>query len=227
MSRSVDSRAVTATEQEADHRGGGRRRDPSRDDELCRAALELLAEIGYERLSIDAVAARAHAGKGAVYRRWSGKAELVVEAIGRLKGPLAEPDTGSLRGDLEEIACAFADGDNVFETQVMVGLISAVMQDTGLRKVFHQYFETSRRQVLEAVLRRALERGEVAPQRDLELLAGLLPALIFQRVLLSGTAPDSAFARRVVQEVILPLATAPSPQATVQTEPDPAGRTKR
>lgn len=222
-----DSSAAGAAEQRAGHRGGGRRRDPSRDDELCQAALELLAEIGYERLSIDAVAARAHAGKGAVYRRWSGKAELVVGAIGRLKGPLSEPDTGSLRGDLEEIACAFAEGGNVFETRVMVGLISAVLQDAGLREVFHQHFEKSRRQVLQAVLLRARERGEVPPQRDLELLAGLLPALIFQRVLLHGAPPDSAFARRVIQEVILPLATAPSPTATAHTGLGPADRTER
>ncbi|MDJ0386161.1 TetR/AcrR family transcriptional regulator [Streptomyces sp. G-G2] len=205
----VDPVAGGAVERKEEHCGRGRRRDPSRDDELCQAALELLAEIGYERLSIDAVAARAHAGKGAVYRRWSGKAELVIEAVGRLKGPLAEPDTGSLRGDLEEIACAFGEGGNVFETRVMAGLISAVMQDAGLREVFHQYFEKSRRQVLEAVLRRAVKRGEVAPQRDLELLAGLLPALVFQRVLLHGAPPDSAFARRVIREVILPLAAAP------------------
>ncbi|MEV0846333.1 TetR/AcrR family transcriptional regulator [Streptomyces sp. NPDC049954] len=186
--------------------------------------MELLAEIGYERLSIDAVAARAHAGKGAVYRRWSGKAEMVMEAVGRLKGRLAEPDTGSLSGDLEEIACAFSEGGNVFETRVMLGLISAVMRDSGLREVFEQHFEQSRRHVLETVLRRAVERGEIAPQRDLELLAGLLPALIFQRVLLRGAPPDSAFVRRVIQEVILPLATSQAPSGTARTGPGPADR---
>ncbi|WP_282203012.1 TetR/AcrR family transcriptional regulator [Kitasatospora fiedleri] len=210
MGLPVDPGTDGAAAQRADHRGG-RPRDPSRDDELCRAALELLAEIGYERLSIDAVAARAHAGKGAVYRRWSGKAELVVDAIERLKGPLAEPDTGSLLGDLEEIARAFAETGSVFETRVMVGLISAVLQDEVLREVFRRHFEKSRRQVFETVFRRAVERGEVPPERDLELLAGLLPALILQRVLLYGTPPDHAFARRVIHEVILPLATAPAP----------------
>ncbi|MFK0195217.1 TetR/AcrR family transcriptional regulator [Kitasatospora sp. NPDC090308] len=210
MGLPVDPGTDGAAAQRADHRGG-RPRDPSRDDELCRAALELLAEIGYERLSIDAVAARAHAGKGAVYRRWSGKAELVVDAIERFKGPLAKPDTGSLREDLEEIARAFAETGSVFETRVMVGLISAVLQDEVLREVFRRHFEESRRQVFETVFRRAVERGEIPPERDLELLVGLLPALILQRVLLYGTPPDHAFARRVVHEVILPLATAPAP----------------
>ncbi|MFC8719899.1 TetR/AcrR family transcriptional regulator [Kitasatospora sp. NPDC057198] len=198
-------------EQGADRRTAGRRRDPARDDELCRAALELLAEIGYERLSIDLVAARAHAGKGAVYRRWAGKAELVVEAVSRLKGPLVEPDTGSLRGDLEEIARAFGTGSSAFQTKVMVGLASAVVQDAGLREVFNEHFGKSRRQVFETVLRRAVERGEVSPQRDTALLSGLLPALVLQRVVFTGTPPDAAFAHRVVHEVLLPLATAPLP----------------
>ncbi|MEU0051958.1 TetR/AcrR family transcriptional regulator [Streptomyces sp. NPDC006184] len=224
MGHPPEPSAVGAAEQKADRRPVGRRRDPSRDDELCRAALELLAEIGYERLSVDAVATRAHAGKGAVYRRWSGKAELVVEAVSRLKGPLVEPDTGSLRGDLEAIACAFGAGGDAFETKVMVGLVSAVVQDTGLRDVFVEHFERSRRRVFEAVFRRAVERGEVAPQRDIELLAGLFPALIFQRVLLSGMPADSAFAGRVIQEVILPLATAPFPPAAPDARPHSADR---
>jgi AcrR family transcriptional regulator len=59
-------------------------------------ALELLAEIGYDRLTIDAVAARAHASKPTIYHRWSGKAELVVDALGCLKGAPPLPDTGSL-----------------------------------------------------------------------------------------------------------------------------------
>ncbi len=196
----------------AAHRAVGRRRDPSRDGELCRAALELLAETGYERLSIDAVATRAHAGKGAVYRRWSGKADLVVDAMSRLKGPLVEPDTGCLHGDLEEIAGVFGTGGDAFETRVMAGLVSAVVQNDELREVFREHFETSRRQVFERVLLRAVARGEIAAVRDIELVAGLFPALVFHRMLLSGTAPDSAFARRVVREVILPL-TAPSPSA--------------
>ena len=68
------------------------------------AALELLAEIGYDRLSIDAVAARAKASKMTIYRRWSGKAELVVDALSSLRKPGEVPDTGSLRGDLEAMA---------------------------------------------------------------------------------------------------------------------------
>src|ERR1700734_1414294 len=85
----------------AAHRG--RQLDATRDAALRDAALELLAEIGYDRLSIDAVAARAKASKMTIYRRWSGKADLVVDAL-RCPGKTGEvPDTGSLRGDLQAL----------------------------------------------------------------------------------------------------------------------------
>src|SRR5580700_5639700 len=107
---------------EAEHHGG-RPLDASRDVALRDATLALLAEIGYDRLTIDAVAARAHSSKATIYRRWSGKAELVVDALHSLKGSPPTPDTGSLRGDLEAIAQGATSGDSRFDAQVMIGLI--------------------------------------------------------------------------------------------------------
>ncbi len=73
--------------------------DTSRDVAIRDAALDLLTEIGYDRLTMDAVAARAHASKATIYRRWQGKAALVVDALNCSKGTMVEPDTGSLAGD--------------------------------------------------------------------------------------------------------------------------------
>src|ERR1700679_672658 len=101
---SQEARAAAA------HRG--RHLDASRDAALRDAALELLAEIGYDRLTIDSVAARAHASKTTIYRRWSGKAELVVDALNCLKDSRPVPDTGSLSGDLDMIAHGSASTDN-------------------------------------------------------------------------------------------------------------------
>ena len=68
---------------------------------MLNVALELLAEIGYDKLTIDAVAERAHASKATIYRRWSNKAELVVEALGTQQPNFEVLDTGSLEGDLD------------------------------------------------------------------------------------------------------------------------------
>src|ERR1700685_4461748 len=117
---------------EAEHHGG-RPLDASRDVALRDAALTLLAEIGYDRLTIDSVAARAHASKTTIYRRWSGKAELIVDALNSLKGSQPVPDTGSLRGDLEEIARGAVSTDHCFDAQLMIGLITALARDEELR----------------------------------------------------------------------------------------------
>jgi AcrR family transcriptional regulator len=178
-------------------------------------ALDLLAEIGYDRLTIDAVAARAHASKTTIYRRWPGKAELVVDALNCLKGTTVVPDTGSLRGDLESIARGWTGTDNQFDAQLMTGLITALVRDDELRQVFRERLIDPRQAILKTVFEHAIARGEVPADRNLDLLPALFPALMLQHVLTYGEMPRPDFAQQVMHDVILPLATAPS---TIPTE---------
>src|SRR5689334_11946810 len=107
---------ATSTAIRSARRARGRSRDDSRDPQILQATAQLLAEVGYDRLTMDAVAARAHAGKATLYRRWSSKGELVVDALGCAahgETPEAAPDTGSLRGDLEALVKARDVGDAV------------------------------------------------------------------------------------------------------------------
>lgn len=190
-----------------DVRTVGRKRDVSRNADLCQAALEVLAEVGYDRLTVDIVAARVGAGKATVYRRWPSKAELVVEAVSRMKGAAEEPDTGSLRGDLEAIACGSVSMNDPFTTNVMAGLVSALVRDADLRAVFLEHFVAPRRQVLRDLFQRAVERGEISPPSDIDLLIEVFPSMVFHRVITSGRPVDDDFARTVIDLIILPLAT--------------------
>ena len=90
-------------------RGRGRGREVTqREFAICDAALALLAEVGYDRMSMDAVAARARASKATIYRRWPGKRELVLEAVRTRVADIVEPpDTGSLSGDIIATLRAF------------------------------------------------------------------------------------------------------------------------
>jgi AcrR family transcriptional regulator len=79
----------------------GRPRDPSRDEAIFAATLALFAEDGYAGVSIEGVAARAGVGKATIYRRYSSKAQLLVDAMQVCVGATEElPDTGDLRADL-------------------------------------------------------------------------------------------------------------------------------
>jgi AcrR family transcriptional regulator len=194
-------------EEMALHRG--RPFDASRDTALREAALELLAETGYDRLTLDSVAARAHASKATIYRRWSGKAELVVDALSRIKGSPVVPDTGSLRDDLETIARSSTDSGNRFDAQVMLGLITALARDAELRQVFREQLIDPHMADIKAVFERAVLRGEVSEDRNLDLLVSLFPALVIHHLLIFGEIPDAQFAEQVVRDVLVPLATAP------------------
>ncbi len=187
-------------------RHGGRHLDASRDAVLCDAALRLLAQIGYDRLTVDAIATSAGAGKATIYRRWSGKAELVVDALLRHKPHPVAPDTGSLRGDLRELALrASAPTGQPLDSSVMVGLASALPRDPDLRAAFEERLVAPHRRVLAAVFERAVARGEIAPVANLDLVVSLIPALVLYRLLVQTQEVDPTFVESIIEGVILPL----------------------
>jgi AcrR family transcriptional regulator len=201
-------RAVSREGHEAAaHRG--RQLDASRDAALRDAALELLAEIGYDRLSIDAVAARAKASKMTIYRRWSGKAELIADAISSLRKPNETPDTGSLRGDLEAMASSSDNFDIRFDAQLVLGLVTALARDPELRQVVREHFFGRSGIRLRQVFERAIARGEIPQGRNLDLLVSVFPALVIHHLLIFGELPDASFTAQVINDMILPLAVAP------------------
>jgi len=196
---------------------GGRSLDSSRDLVLREAALALLAEVGYDRLTMDAVAARARAGKTTIYRRWPGKAELVVDALNSLKGVPDAPDTGSLRQDLRALAESITSAESRFGAQMTIGMVNALAHDSELRRVFGEKFIAPRMAGFRTVFERAVARGEMPAGHDLDLLARLFPALGLQQIMTSGELPGTRLACQIMDEVVYPLATAPA------TGPYPAG----
>jgi AcrR family transcriptional regulator len=195
----------------------GRPLDPLRDSAILRAALEGLAVVGYDRLTMDEIAARAHAGKGALYRRWSSKAALVVDALVAWReqlAPLDVPDTGSLRGDLDAIVEAVPDFSAVDRRMmgVISGVATAAARDAELGAAFREQIFERPRGLLRQVLDRAATRGEIPAGRQLELVPDVLIGLNLLRVVL-GKPPDREFVRRVFAELIYPLVTAPADRA--------------
>lgn len=186
--------------------GAGRPLDQSRDEALRRAALELIAEVGYDRLTIDAVAARARAGKATVYRRWPSKAELVVDAfVHDALSTLGAPDTGSLRGDILAFARRMwaEDSGPPPRASVMTGMMSALLSNCELREAFHAVTRPPE-SVVTAVVQRAVQRGEIPQPTDLEVVGLIMPSLCMFRLVKTGQPPDAEFLERVVDAVVLP-----------------------
>jgi AcrR family transcriptional regulator len=193
-----------ATHQTAESHGG-RPLDASRDDALRSSALELLADIGYDRLTIDKIAQHAGAGKATIYRRWSGKAELIVDALMCQKGAMTvAPDTGTLRGDLSALIDQ-SDLEERLDSKVMIGMVSALPHDAELREVFRTQLIEPHTATLAVVFDRAVERGEIRPVKNMATIVSILPALVLHRLIVSATAPDRAFFESIVEGVLLPL----------------------
>lgn len=203
----------------------GRRRDRSRDSALCQAALELIAEVGYDRMTIDAVAARAGAGKATVYRRWSTKADLVVDAFAQDATGIDPPDTGSLRGDLTALSRhLFARRDQMFKTRLITGMVSAMLADPQLRKAFELVTLPPVR-AMEIIIDRAVARGEIAAPADPGMFAAVLPSLGMHRLIFTGQGPDPGLVDAVVENLLLPALLARSePPVARNPHASPKGR---
>ena len=178
-----------------------------REEAILRATLELLAEVGYDQLTIDGVAARAHCSKATIYRRWQGKAELVITAVRRHSPPPPRPapGTGSLREDLLAALEAMRSSLAGQDTALLLGLMTAMRHDQELAAVVREQVIDNKREVFGAAVARAVARGELPAGADHTLLAEISSAMLLSRQLVTGEPLDAAFAQELVDDVLLPL----------------------
>ncbi|MCI3928362.1 TetR/AcrR family transcriptional regulator [Streptomyces sp. AN091965] len=145
------------------------------DHAVAAAARELLAEVGYGRVTVDAVAARAGVGKAAIYRRYATKQEMLFAAVVHDAPVAAPPDTGSLRGDLTALAHVIVGQlADPAGSSVVLNLMAEASSNPGLVERFSPAFIDSQRTVITLLVERAVHRGELAELPDLDLLHALL-----------------------------------------------------
>ena len=186
----------------------GRKRDHTRDPEILDAALAVLAESGYDAMTMDMVATRAKAGKATLYRRWPSKAELVIEAVACMKqaqSSLSEmPDTGTLRGDLVALIRPHSLEDSERKMQVMGGLVSMLSRDPGLAEAVNEAITEPRARLNRLLMERAIERGEIRADADLDTIAHIGPSMTAYRTLVQRKPVDRDFLIGIIDGVVLP-----------------------
>ena len=180
----------------------GRPRDARCDQAILQATVEMLIEGGAANLSIDGVATRAGVGKATIYRRWTSKEALVLEAINTDESIIPTPDTGTLRGDLEQyfdhLLQKFRDSEG---SDVLPHLIEAACYDPEVRISLDAYI-SGRQKPLRALLHRAQQRGELEPGTDLTVMVDVLAGPVMYRRLLTGHRIDRAFVRKLLDIVL-------------------------
>jgi AcrR family transcriptional regulator len=182
----------------------GRPREARTDRAILEAARELIAEDGVYEFRTGDLAARAGVGKGAIYRRYGSKDDLVTAAIGSLVSEeIAVPDTGSTREDLlvlmrEAVEVYRGPGAG----RLMPNLVGAMAQKPELAKAVREGFLSGRRAALSEVLRRGVERGDLRPDLDVELALDVLGGPLFYRLLITGGPIDEALAEGVADLIV-------------------------
>ena len=190
-----------------------------REREILEATLDVLVEVGYDRLTLDAVATAAKASKATLYRRWNGKASLVVDALAHDKGPVVDPpDTGSLREDLREVFCGMWGLADPRQTALFGSILTAITTDPEFAEAFREVVVGPKIAASSVIWQRAVRRGEVSPDADLEVLGPALPGILMHRAHLIGQAPTPEMVTRVIDAVILPAARATG-TSTTTTDP--------
>ncbi len=181
-----------------------------REQELLEAAIDVLRDVGYDRLTFDAVAAAARASKATLYRRWPHKSDLVIDALALFIGCPADqdPDTGSLRGDLIAQACAVGGLDDEAVMQTWSALLPVIHREPEMARGIQERFIAPKLMAARAVFENARRRGEVGPDADLDTLVMILPAMSVHETLLSGKRPGPDRIADFVDTVVLPACAA-------------------
>jgi AcrR family transcriptional regulator len=186
----------------------GPRLNPALSDEIIKAATALLAEVGYDAMSMEAIAARAGVGKATIYRRWSGKALLVLDSVRARELPLDDPpDTGDLRDDLLTL---FGELAACLDEQALAhlsGVLVAMRRDPELRDTVNDLILDAWARATRAIVVHAAERGEIARRSEdvVDLFAKVGPSVLALHYLTAKGAIDEPLVTHLVDEILLPI----------------------
>lgn len=178
---------------ETAQRRRGRPRDPATDEHIVSAAADLMLARGFDRMTVDDVATRAGVGKATVYRRWPSKEDLAVAAMDRVYGvEVPEPDTGSVAEDLRQRYRELLVAVNTPEgRELLRASITESLRDERIAELYRAASER-REQQTRRIFERAITRGEVRADADLDALAQWLSGLLAFRVVTHRSLPTEA-----------------------------------
>ncbi len=181
----------------------GRPRSEEAHRSILAATLSLLAERGYSRLTMDAIAAEAGVGKATLYRWWSSREALVVEAIhGPALAMIGEPQTGTLAGDVSFLVANLVELFRSPLGAMLMSVWSEMQHEPRLEQAFNEVFLERRQELIKLVMTAAGARGELRPGLDLEAVSDMVLAAVIQRARTDQGSLDASYAATLVDIVL-------------------------
>jgi len=164
----------------------------------------LLQQNGYERMTVEGVAAMAHASKATVYRRWPTKQELVLAAVmDSARRHIAVPDTGTFRGDLMQFGQMII-GEKSQQASTLRAILGESFRVPALRDTIEQEFVEQYKAAVRGMFQRAAHRGEIASPTINEDLWDLIPGYLIYRSMVPGRSPSMETVHSLVHGAVIP-----------------------
>jgi AcrR family transcriptional regulator len=183
-----------------DKKPPGRPRSIQSHQAMLQATIELLAEVGFDAMSIDAIAARAGVGKTTIYRRYASKEELVADAIESVREEISIPDTGNLQGDLDALIQNAAQITlNPLGRQTVAMIIGNASSNAQFAQIYRTKYLQPRRNAFAIVLERAKARNEIPADLDSDLVFDAMSGIMLYALIFQSTSESwIAYVRRAL-----------------------------
>jgi AcrR family transcriptional regulator len=177
----------------------GRPRSAASHQAILKAALELLSKVGFEAMSIEAIATRAGVGKTTIYRRYSSKDELVADAIESIREEVLIPDTGNLWGDIDALIENAAQITlTPLGRQAGAMIISSASSNPGFAQIYWEKYLQPRRQSFAIVIERAKGRNEIPTDLDSGLVFDAMSGIMLYASIFPSTESWTTYVRRAL-----------------------------
>lgn len=184
----------------------GRPRDHARDEAIHEAALEILSDVGYDRITVESIAARARVSKATIYRRFKNKQEILVSAMREHAScSLPRIDKGNLRDDLIALITEHVRLLKGPEGELTMSLLAIAHRDPELGKLLNQKSPIEADNVSAEVFARAIARGEVSKNANIKFLGEVVPSIITNRIFISHQPVNQKFIEQLVDDLLIPV----------------------
>lgn len=194
-------------------RRSSRRRGDRLKDAIFSAVLAQMTAHGFSGLTMEGVANCARTGKAALYRRWSCKEDLVVEALNHVLPPVdSPPDSGDLRTDLAAVLRVMRESVNSPAGCAVLAIMGELDRDHAFLKTVKERVLAPRKNTILQVLQRAAERGDISPSVVTPLVAETAPALVMAKLIGEGPPVSARYVDQILDDVMMPLLRAGSPR---------------
>lgn len=183
----------------------GRPRDHARDEAIHQAALEILADVGYDRITVESIAARAHVSKATIYRRFKNKQEILMSAMREHAAcTLPRIDKGNLRDDLIALISEHVKLLKGPEGELTMSLLAIAHRDPELGKLLNQTSPIDADNESAALFARAIARGDISKKANISFLSEVVPSIITNRIFITHQPVSQKFIEQLVDELLIP-----------------------